>query len=143
MEILVKRLWKKDSYTGGKMFINGVEKYFTIEDCDRGLKKEMPLADIVKQKKYAITAIPTGKYQVALTYSNRFKKYMPQILDVPGYEGIRIHIANKASEIEGCIGIAMEDSSDGFAGKSGDAFKDFMSILSKAEKKEKIFITVE
>jgi hypothetical protein len=68
---------------------------------------------------------------------------MPLLINVPGYEGIRIHVANTAKDVEGCIGIAYEDSADGFAGNSRKCYADFMKILRGAEKKEKIWITIE
>lgn len=143
MEIKIQRLWKKDSYTGGKVFINDKYFSFSIEDADRGLTSSMTEKEIAKIKKYGITAIPTGRYQLAMTYSNRFKRYMPQVLGVKGFEGIRIHVANKATDVEGCIGLAYEDSSDGFAGNSAAACKEFEKQIKAVEKKEKIWITVE
>ena len=50
-----------------------------------------------------ITAIPAGRYLVAWTYSNTFKKYTLQLINVPGYGGIRIHSGNKAGDTRGCI----------------------------------------
>ena len=125
------------------MWINGKYFSFTIEDADRGLSSNMDVKDILKVKKQNITAIPTGTYQVAMTYSNRFKRYMPQILGVKGFEGIRIHVANKATDVEGCIGLAYEDSSDGFAGNSRAACVEFEKQLKSVEKKEKIWLTIE
>lgn len=143
MDILIKRIWKTDSYSGGKCYINGKEFSFTIEDPDRGLKQSMDLNEILKIKKKAITAIPIGKYEIVFTYSNRFKRYMPLIMNVKGFDGTRIHVANKAVDVEGCIGLAYEDSSDGFAGNSDKACKDFERILRNVEKTEKIWLTIE
>jgi hypothetical protein len=143
MELLIKRLWKTDSYSGGKLWINGKYFSFTIEDADRGLSDNMDVKDILKVKKQNITAIPTGRYQVAMTYSNRFKRYMPQVLGVKGFEGIRIHVANKATDVEGCIGLAYEDSSDGFAGNSRTACIEFEKQIKLIERKEKIWLTIE
>lgn len=143
MDIVVKRIWKQPTYTGGQVFINGEFFCFSIEDADRGLRSNMPLSEIQRIKQYGITAIPTGRYQVAMTYSNRFKRYMPQILSVPGFEGIRIHVANKATDVEGCIGLASESSQDGFGGNSRAACVEFERRIKKVERKEKIWITIE
>ena len=52
-----------------------------------------------------ISCIPLGKYDLAVTYSNRFKKILPLVLAVPGRSGIRMHAANRVSELQGCIAI--------------------------------------
>jgi hypothetical protein len=142
MEIVVKITKKAKGYRAGEMWIDGKFFCHTIEDEDRGLVKTMPLEEIKAKKKFGITGIPFGKYQVAMTYSNRFKTYMPQILDVPGWEGVRIHIANKATELEGCIAVAVESGDDGFAGNSATAYKALLKAIKQVEKKEKIWLTI-
>ena len=103
MEILVKRLYKKSDYTIGKMYING--EYFcdTVEDTDRGLTSEMTYEEIARRKVYGKTAIPTGRYNVAISYSPKFKRSLPLLLSVKGYSGIRIHNGNTAESSLGCI----------------------------------------
>jgi hypothetical protein len=133
MEIEVKIFKKAKGYRAGKMYINGMYLCFTIEDEDRGLTKTMPLEEIKTKKQYGITGIPLGKYQVAMTFSNRFQVYMPQIMDVPGWEGVRIHTANKATEL---------DSSDGFMGNSKTAYTELIKQIKAVEKKEKIWLTI-
>lgn len=103
MLIEVKRLYKKAEYTIGKMYIDG--EYFcdTLEDTDRGLKQDMALSELKEMKVYGKTAIPTGEYMVAVTFSNRFNKWLPLIHPVPAFEGVRIHSGNTADDSEGCI----------------------------------------
>lgn len=103
MELTLKRIAKKDTYTIGKLYVDG--EYFcdTLEDKDRGLTSSMPLEDIKKAKVYGQTAIPSGKYQVTMNMSSRFKKVMPLLLNVPGFDGIRIHSGNTAADTQGCI----------------------------------------
>ena len=103
MEILVKRIAKKETYTIGKMYIDG--KYFcdTLEDKDRGLSQSMTEEEIRKRKVYGLTAIPTGEYKVIVNYSERFGKLMPLLLDVKGYAGVRIHSGNTPADTLGCI----------------------------------------
>lgn len=103
MLIEVKRLYKKKDYTIGKMYIDG--EYFcdTLEDTDRGLAQGMSLSELKEMKEYGKTAIPTGEYMVAVTFSNRFEKWLPLIHPVPVFEGVRIHSGNTASDTEGCI----------------------------------------
>lgn len=103
MEIVIKRLYKKETYTIGKMYIDG--EYFcdTLEDKDRGLKDSDPLADIKMKKVYGETAIPTGMYAVQVTYSPKFKKDLPLILNVKGFDGIRIHNGSFSNDSLGCV----------------------------------------
>lgn len=103
MRIQVKRIAKKAEYTIGHMYIDG--KYFcdTLEDRDRGLKKEMGREECLKRKVYGMTAIPTGTYDVTITWSNKYKKKMPQIMNVPAFDGIRIHAGNTHHDTLGCI----------------------------------------
>lgn len=114
MEIIIDRKWKKDTYTIGKCYINGTVFSDTLEDKDRGLNQEMTIGDITSRKIYGETAIPTGTYNIQMTYSNKFssrawaKKYsgkVIQIMNVKGFEGVRIHPLNMASESLGCIGV--------------------------------------
>lgn len=143
MELYLKIQKKAKGYRAGKFYIQKDFFGYTIEDEDRGLNNKMSLEMIHSIKKYGITAIPTGRYEVAFTFSNRFQRYMLQILNVPGYEGIRIHVANTSKDVEGCVGVAYEDSSDGFAGNSAKAIKALEKFLLPVSKKEKLFITIE
>lgn len=103
MKIDIWRKYRKNGYTIGKLSINGKSICDTLEDTDRGLTQDMS-ADAIKAKKvYGKTAIPTGTYEVTMSYSNRFKKVMPLLLDVKGFEGIRIHSGNIPEDTEGCI----------------------------------------
>lgn len=113
MKLLLERKWKKETYTIGIVYINGVRFSECIEDKDRGLTDNMPLSTINSIKKYGQTAIPTGTYDIQLTYSPKFaskawgKKYngkVPQIVNVKGYSGVRIHPLNTAEQSLGCLG---------------------------------------
>lgn len=103
MEILVKRLYKTSAYTIGKMYIDGQYLCDTVEDTDRGLTQTMTSQQIAVKKVYGKTAIPTGRYKVTLTFSNKFKRVLPLVNDVIGFLGIRIHAGNTADDSLGCI----------------------------------------
>ena len=114
MNIVIDRKWKKGAYTIGNLYINGVLFSNTLEDKDRGLTSSMTLEEISKKKIYGQTAIPSGTYEVKMTYSNRLhsrayaKKYdgkLPELINVKGYEGVRIHPFNKAQETLGCLSV--------------------------------------
>lgn len=119
--------------------------YFaTIEDKDRGLKQELPVAGIKEIKAQGETAIPYGTYEVGTSYSNRFKKLLPILLNVPGFSGIRIHAGNKATDTEGCIIIAMTNPDEpDVVYDSRDAMEIFMAWLQVTLETQKVFITIQ
>lgn len=112
MKLTIDRKYKKENYTIGKLYING--EYFSdvIEDTDRDLTKDMSEDEIYEKKIYGKTAIPKGIYEIKMTYSPKFHNRqwakmtsgkVPQIMNVPCWSGVRIHPANEASELLGCI----------------------------------------
>ena len=141
MNIQLKRIAKKETYTIGKLYIDGVYLCDTIEDKDRGLNQIMSINDIKKKKVYGETAIPTGTYKLVIDYSNRFKKNMAHILNVPGYEGIRIHTGNSAKDSLGCI-IVGKNKVVGKVVESRNTYNQLFPILQKAFKEGEIKITI-
>ena len=114
MKLLVKRLYKKNEYTIGKLYVDGVYFCDTLEDKDRGLRQSDALSDLKRLKNPGKTAIPTGTYDVSLrVYSNKFggqqyykelcKGLLPRILSVPAFDGVLIHAGNTADDTEGCL----------------------------------------
>lgn len=131
MEILIERKYKKKDYTIGHVYING--EYFcdSLEDTDRGLTRAMSLAEMKEVKEYGRTAIPTGKYPIAYTYSPRFKKHLPLLLQVPAFEGVRIHSGNTHKDTEGCI-LLGENKAVGKVLNSRKTMDEFLRILKPA-----------
>ena len=86
MKLKLERLYLKPDYTIGKLYIDG--KYFcdTLEDQVRDLAKERKIP--------GRTAIPAGVYEVIVNISPRFRRKLPRLLDVPGFDGILIHRGN-------------------------------------------------
>lgn len=142
MNITLNRIAKKSKYTIGKLYIDG--EYFcdTIEDTDRGLTQTMTDAQIKSKKVYGQTAIPTGTYRVIISYSNKFKRQMPLLLNVPGFLGIRIHSGNTEKDTEGCL-IVGKNRVVGKVIESKDTYNKLFSILCEANKKEAIKITIK
>jgi len=103
MKLTVQRIIKEDNHTTGALFLDG--KYFcdTMEDKDRGLYSYMNIGEISNIKIKSQTAIPYGRYRMRISYSPRFKKDLPEILNVPGFTGVRIHSGNTQDDTEGCI----------------------------------------
>lgn len=155
MELVVERKWKKKGYTIGKLFINNVFFCNTLEDKDRGLTSAMSIEKIKAMKKAAITAIPSGIYNVRMDIVS--PKYnskewyvkncngarMPRLENVPGYVGVLIHPGNTAEETEGCILVGKNDVV-GKVTKSKDYFLQLYNKMYTAYKKgEKITITIK
>lgn len=139
MEITVKRIAKKDTYTIGKLYVDGKYICDTIEDKDRGLTSDMPLSDIQKRKVYGETAIPTGRYNVEMNmtsakfgkqpfYNEVCKGKLPRIVGIKGYEGVLIHCGNSAKDSLGCI-LVGENKVVGQVINSKIAFRKLYSII--------------
>lgn len=98
-----------DLRTLGKLYVDGVYLGETCEDCDRHLENGQ------EEKVYGQTAIPRGLYKVILSFSQRFKKPLPEVLDVPGFTGVRIHAGNTAADTHGCPLLGRVRTADGVA----------------------------
>lgn len=143
MEIHVERRWKKPAYTIGVMSIDGKRFCETLEDTDRGLKKSMSTGEIAEIKVKGQTAIPSGRYQVLLTYSPKFRKDMPLISGVPDYSGVRIHPGNTAADTEGCV-LVGENKAVGKVLNSRHWFGIlYEKIKSEINQGKKVWITIE
>ena len=96
MKLKLIRQFGTEGFTEGKLYIDDVFECYTVEDEDRHLEAG-------GTKVYGRTAIPKGSYEVVLSMSNRFKKLLPEILNVPGFAGIRIHTGNTADKVVSTI----------------------------------------
>lgn len=132
MQIKVVRKEFTEKSTIGELFIDNIFFCYTLED------KVRPETEA---KVYGQTAIPKGKYEVIVNYSNRFKQQMPLLLNVKGFEGIRIHKGNTDVDTHGCLLLGKSKSKD-FIGLSNVAYNEFMMMLKKATKGEKITIEI-
>lgn len=153
MKILIKRTAKKQNYTIGQLFINGNKFCDTLEDPDRGLTSTMSSLEISNKKVYGDTAIPTGTYTVDMnTVSPRFGSQtyykevcggkVPRLLNVPGYQGVLIHVGNVPKDTHGCI-LVGKNTKIGQVLESKDTFKSLYKELKKAAgKKEQITVTI-
>jgi hypothetical protein len=99
MKLLLERDVKTPIVTLGRLYVAGQFKAYTCEDAVR----EKPGLTVEEYKIAGRTAIPRGTYRVIITFSNRFKKHLPLLLDVGGFAGIRIHAGNTEADTEGCI----------------------------------------
>jgi len=88
------------------------------------------------------TAIPYGLYEVIISFSARFKRPLPLLLNVPGFEGIRIHPGNTDKDTEGCILVGQTRSAN-FIGGSKAAFGELFPLLQAAAEIEKVYIQIK
>lgn len=150
MDLLLKRIARRETYTIGHLYVDG--KYFcdTCEDKDRGLQQQLPLSVNVAKKKKGVTAIPVGRYRVTLAVkSQRFSQkkqyaacngYLPRLVNVPAFDGVLIHIGNTASDTEGCI-LVGKNTQVGKVLESTQTFWKLYSILQ--DTKDEIYITIQ
>jgi hypothetical protein len=99
MTFTLQRLSVVGDATIGFLACNGRLVCWTLEDVIR----EQSGVPVAQWKVPGQTAIPSGRYQVKVTLSPRFKRPLPLLYRVPGFEGIRIHAGNSAADTEGCI----------------------------------------
>lgn len=134
MELTLNRIFLGSSATIGELWVNDTHLCDTLEDRVRP----------EGEKVYGKTAIPEGVYKVVLSYSQRFKKILPEILNVPNFTGIRMHCGNSSADSSGCVLIGTWDGEkEDWISNSKVAFNKLMSLLQKAaDNKEKITITI-
>ena len=153
MELKLERKWKKEAYTIGVISVNGVRFSESVEDKDRGLWQGMNEMAIKMMKIAGETAIPTGTYEVVLSVSPKFKskswaaKYnglVPEIKNVPGFSGVRIHPGSNANSTEGCI-IPGDNKVKGGVINSQKRYFELMDkyIVPAWERKERIQLIIE
>ena len=125
MKLLLHRQIFSDNSSVGTLYVNGLKECHTLEDRDRHLEEG-------GEKVYGETAIPRNTYKVVITYSNRFKQPLPLLVDVPQFEGIRIHPGNTDQNTEGCILVGVGIGNDRLY-NSRQAYERLFNKLEAAE----------
>ncbi len=137
LELQLKRFQFTPNCTYGRLYANGEFQCYILEDTDRRL-------ELGGKKIYGMTAIPRGRYEVIINYSNRFQKELPLLKDVPGFTGVRIHTGNSPRDTEGCLlpGLRIAPDKE-WISSSGAAFRPLFEKIQKALKdKQSVFIEV-
>lgn len=138
LHLLLTRSFRKPTYTIGRIYANGQFICNSMEDVDRHIFQGQPLSDLLKIKIKGETAIPTGTYRLRVTESPKFKRELIEVVDVPGFTGIRIHALNTAEQSEGCIGPGLNTEK----GRVTESRK-YEKILTDMVKKEtEAYITI-
>lgn len=138
LHILITRNWRKTDYTVGRLYVNGTQLCNSIEDTDRRLFQGQPLSEILKIKVKGQTAIPTGTYRIRVTESPKFKRPLIEVVDVPGFSGIRIHALNTAEQSEGCIGPGLNTA----PGRVTDSRKYENILTDMVAKESEAYLTI-
>lgn len=141
MKLTLKRIALRPTYTIGKLYIDDVYFCDTIEDTVRDLNKNGKF-DNGEKKIHSKTAIPYGTYEIKWTYSPRFKKYTPQLMNVPSFEGIRIHAGNTSADTEGCL-ILGKNKQVGKVLNSRATINKFYQIIKNACSNGKVTIEIK
>jgi hypothetical protein len=123
MKLVLDRCWLSAKATVGKLSIDGVFECFVLEDRYR----PPPEPKVPRE-----TCIPVGIYEVVITHSPRFGVDMPLLLEVPGFEGVRIHTGNIPSDTEGCLIVGRERMPDKVFG-SREAYAQLFKKLQTAQ----------
>lgn len=129
MNLTVRRTTFTNKSTIGQLFVDVAFECFTLEDVVRPVK--IP----------GVTAIPEGVYVVVVSFSARFKRPLPELLNVPNFSGVRIHTGNTDANTDGCILVGQTQSKD-FVGHSRAAFDRLFAKLQVAAQREKILLEV-
>jgi hypothetical protein len=125
--------------TPGVFFVDGRFHHFTLEDIVR----EVAGQPVAAWKIAGDTAIPAGRYRVAMTFSNRFQRVTPEILNVSGFAGIRIHAGNTKADTEGCLLLGLQRAGASVV-QSRPAVAELEALITAAlERHEDVWIDVE
>jgi len=141
MELRLLRTSYRPTVTLGRLYLDEVFECWTLEDAMVG----GPKID-------GETAIPVGRYQVKITPSQRASQralwsphppYLPELLHVPGFTGIRIHAGNRPVDTAGCILVGQGLTDEGVLVRSRPALDALMQKLEAALAKDTVFLTIE
>ena len=155
MELTLRRIALRDTYTIGRLYVDDVYVCDTLEDCVRDLNRNGQF-DNGEKKVYGETAIAYGRYEITLdVVSPKFSKYpfyqktcngkVPRLLNVPHFSGILIHCAEGskgAKLVQGCIGVGSNTIVGGLT-RCKESFIKVYNLLKEGKKRgEKLWIKI-
>lgn len=133
MKLVLDRCWLTARSTVGKLSIDDVFECFVLEDRYR----PPPEPKVPRE-----TCIPIGQFIVIINHSPRFGVDMPLLLDVPGFEGVRIHTGNIPKDTEGCLIVGRERAPDKVMGSREAYTQLFKKLRTAQDAGERITIDV-
>ena len=129
MKLTVERKWRKDDYTIGILYVNGVRLCNTLEDAVR------------PEKIYGKTAIPKGTYRVLMNvrspkfdgrvWTKPYGGLVPRLRNVPNFSNVLIHVGNTAADTDGCI-LVGDNTEKGKLTNSTNRYYELMGMLLNA-----------
>jgi len=138
MNLLLRREWFTSKSTIGTLDVDGSFAAFILEDFCRESQPGLWKPEL---KVPGQTAIPYGRYELLITYSQRFDKPLPQLMNVPNFSGVRIHSGNSAADTEGCLLPGLVRGDDEVT-NSKAAFGPLFRLLSAAVQREKVWLEI-
>lgn len=139
MNVNVKRIWIDITSTISEVEVDGERICYGLEDCIR----EIDGQPVESWKVNGETAIPYGTYQLEITRSTRWKKDMLQVMDVPGFSGIRIHAGNTPHDTEGCLLVGDTHGTDIIGNSRSALVKLFGTVQAALHRGEGVTISFE
>ena len=146
MELTLTRTVLNPQYTLGRLTaaVGGDRmECDTLEPPDRQLTQDMDADEVRKRKVKGLTAIPHGRYLLVVTHSPRFNSWLPLLIGVKGFDGIRIHAGNTVRDTAGCI-LVGQAANPGCLSESRRTLKELMNMIRCAEQRgEQMWLTVQ
>jgi Family of unknown function (DUF5675) len=133
LEIKVIRKEFTQESTIGELYVNEEFHCYTLEDVER--------ADGA-QKVFGKTAIPKGRYKLIVNMSNRFKKEMPLLINVAGFDGVRIHAGNTAADTLGCVLVGKSKAANKIY-NCGGVFTSLVDKIKAGTANSECYITIQ
>lgn len=144
MDILLNRIYTSDKYTIGQLIYKGHKLCDTLEPPTVGFKAGVTPAEVMRVKKrHGAVSIPPGNYRVLITKSPKFGQWLPLLLNVPGFKGVRIHPGNTPAYTQGCI-LPGVNASKGMVIQSRQKTKEIVDLFTHIlEQGKDIFLIVK
>ena len=124
--IRICRFWRSRSH-----------RFIFCSSDDTELIRRFPARKVV-----GLTAIPEGSYPVVITKSPRFRRWLPLLVGVPGFSGIRIHSGNMAADTRGCILVGENTIVGRLTSSRATLTKLIATIMAASDQGEAVWITI-